>query len=129
MNDKFVKDFFNPFSESQAFFAATIATRMNEFGITADDVIDMIHILVSQRKQAYDEVMKISEKEIKERNKKEVVNHKLRCPECDSRLRLTPVNVSKCTNIGGAWKTSIMCQNAACKYTELSTKTIKELVG
>jgi len=48
------------------------------------------------------------------------------CPECGLPVQITPVNISKCTNVGGGWKTSVICSNPRCRYTELSTKTVSE---
>lgn len=48
------------------------------------------------------------------------------CPECKSFVIIKPVNVSRCTNIGGPWKTSLECTNDRCRFTELSIKTLNE---
>lgn len=48
------------------------------------------------------------------------------CPECGAAVRISPVNVSKCTNVGGEWRSSISCLNQTCRFTELSTKTMDE---
>ena len=48
------------------------------------------------------------------------------CPECGALLAVSPVNVSKCTNVGGDWRTSLQCSNPACRFTELSAKTLAQ---
>jgi hypothetical protein len=48
------------------------------------------------------------------------------CPVCTSPLRVTRVNVSRCTNIGGPWKISIMCSNPNCYHNELSQLSSEE---
>jgi len=48
------------------------------------------------------------------------------CPECGRTVKVSPVNISRCTNIGGPWKSSIECTNKACRYTELSIKTMHD---
>lgn len=52
--------------------------------------------------------------------------HKPVCPLCNQQLRITPVNVSRCTAVGGEWKTSAMCLNANCRYSTLSEKSMQE---
>ena len=48
------------------------------------------------------------------------------CPACQGPVKITPVNVSRCTNIGGPWKSSIECLNKTCRYTELSIKPMND---
>lgn len=48
------------------------------------------------------------------------------CPVCETVLRLSRVNVSRCTRVGGNWKTVAVCRNSKCRYTELSIKLLKE---
>jgi len=49
------------------------------------------------------------------------------CPDCAGTLVLTPVNISRCTNIGGPWQTSMVCNNSDCRYTDLSVRSIREI--
>ena len=49
-----------------------------------------------------------------------------RCPVCRWPVKISPVNISRCTNIGGPWKTSLECLNKTCRYTELSIKTMHD---
>jgi hypothetical protein len=48
------------------------------------------------------------------------------CPLCRGRLKIAAVNISRCTNIGGPWNTSLECSNPACRFAELSIKTLNE---
>ncbi len=51
----------------------------------------------------------------------------IKCPDCGAPVRILPVNVSKCTNIGGEFQTSVHCLQAGCHYSIVSKKTAKEL--
>ena len=48
------------------------------------------------------------------------------CPQCGYILRISPVNVSRCTRVGGQWKSIIQCD--ACGYDQLSNKTPAEVL-
>ena len=48
------------------------------------------------------------------------------CPVCGDALDIWSVNISRCTRVGGAWKTSAMCRNRNCLFTELSVKTMND---
>ena len=45
------------------------------------------------------------------------------CPHCGCQLSISPVNISRCTNIGGPWKSVSECVNRRCHYSELSIHT------
>jgi hypothetical protein len=47
----------------------------------------------------------------------------LTCPHCGEAMIPIAVNVSRCTQVGGAWKSLIQCTNHGCLYDELSLKT------
>lgn len=127
MTSKLIADFFRPFSEEQAFFAATIAKRMDEFGLDPVDVVAMIDALAAQRRDDQDNA-RTQIKILRADADKKAINSHLKCPKCGDAIKLFPVNVSKCTAIGGPWQTSIMCRNEGCMFNELSEKTVKELL-
>ena len=48
------------------------------------------------------------------------------CPECNSPMRLYPVNINEATQTGDNSKSVWMCYNSQCMHTEYSTKTVQE---
>lgn len=46
------------------------------------------------------------------------------CPHCGTALRISAVNVSRCTRVGGGWRSIGVCQNDQCLYSELSLKSV-----
>lgn len=48
------------------------------------------------------------------------------CPLCGRPVTISAVNVSRCTNVGGAWRTSLVCSNVACRFADLSEKSLDE---
>jgi hypothetical protein len=47
----------------------------------------------------------------------------LPCPQCGSPMVPIAVNISKCTRVGGNWKSLVQCTNHDCLFDELSLKT------
>jgi len=45
------------------------------------------------------------------------------CPECSQGMGVFPVNYSKCTQVGGDFKSQWFCP---CGYDKFSTKTVQE---
>lgn len=52
-----------------------------------------------------------------------------RCSICGQEMDISPVNVSRCTNVGGNWLSIQVCRNKTCRHTELSEKSIREWRG
>jgi hypothetical protein len=108
---KITKDFLRPFSTAEVMQLQTLAMEMETYGVTAVDVLAMC--------REYFEGMRPKHAAPGQTPQPEV------CPECGSGLSEKPVNVSPCTNIGGGWRSVLICQNDLCLYTELSSKFIK----
>jgi hypothetical protein len=95
----------------------TLATEMETYGLTAEDVIDICQEYLK-------EFIAASDPKSDKLYRPIVVP----CPTpgCGHPLEISPVNVSRCTNVGGEWKTSLVCSNPDCRFTELSKKTLEE---
>jgi len=53
----------------------------------------------------------------------------LRCSSCGSgNVLIAPVNVSRCSRVGGSWRAAIECRNEQCRHVEFSTRTVREIV-
>jgi len=49
------------------------------------------------------------------------------CPECNLPLVILPVNTRNCDQVGGKYKTQVLCRNwLNCGYEEYSTKSLEE---
>jgi hypothetical protein len=48
------------------------------------------------------------------------------CARCGGRVQLYPVNVSKCTDVGGPWKTQAVCRG--CGRDEFSELSAVEII-
>jgi len=122
---KLTDDFLRTFSMPQVALLHTLALEMETYGLTAADVIDLcVEKLESLRKPK--ESQKPEAITLKPKKRRKARLSDVRCPECQSFCEITPVNVSKCTRVGGSWKTSLMCSNEHCRFTELSEKTLEE---
>lgn len=120
-------NFFNPFTAIEVSFLNTIAIRMIEYGMTPEDmqprsVLKMRELTADKDKLKTKVPVSVTKPKYGPWPKQGPL-----CPECESEIRIQRVNVSKCTNVGGDWKTSIMCKNPNCRFTELSKKTIEEI--
>ncbi|MFA6135479.1 MAG: hypothetical protein WC869_15815 [Phycisphaerae bacterium] len=124
--NKLTTDFLRPFSPAQVMALHTQALHMRQFGMTADDAIaaceEYIENMIANappppvnaRAPGGGEAIPPPPSRLPE------------CPECNSFMTISPVNVSRCTNIGGDWKSSLQCRNPDCRFSELSTKTLNE---
>lgn len=119
---KLADDFLRSFSLPQVALLHTLAMEMETYGLTASEVIDLcvIRLEAGRVEKTHDVPTTPS------RKKRRQHLSSVRCPECGERVKIIPVNVSKCTNIGGPWKSSLMCGNDKCRWTELSEKSAKE---
>jgi len=115
--DKLAADFLRPFSEQQKVMLLTLAIEADTFGLNMNDIVVILQ-------KDFESRAHLTETALPPRKKAPPV---LTCHECGSLLILRPVNISRCTNIGGNWKTSLECGNRACMYTSLSIKSVTEL--
>lgn len=119
--NRLTTDFFRPYSPDQVSALMSLALEMEVYGLTAADVITLA-------KEYFSELSGRS------RSHNAINNHihvgksadPRICPDCGYPVVIQPVNVSRCTNIGGAWRSSLVCSNATCRFTELSIKTLTE---
>lgn len=117
MSEKLVIDFLAPWSLPQIAQLHTLAMEMASWGLSAEEVMEICQTrLEAERSETVP-------------SPSQPLRHKPpvhRCPECGARLAISAVNVSRCTNIGGPWKSSLFCNNRDCRYTSLSEKSIQE---
>lgn len=117
------KDFFAPYEPAEISTLKSMASRMMAYGLSPEDVFAMaeeaFEALKPKEEPKGQYPFPIGPSQPGRKSKL--------CPECGAELLITPVNVSKCTNIGGSWNSSMLCKNVDCRYTELSEKTTKEL--
>lgn len=57
---------------------------------------------------------------------KKTVKPLLKCPNCQTPMRLLPVNITPGTRIGDDSKSVWLCPNKECMHTEYSPKTVQE---
>lgn len=105
----------------------SLVIHMQSYGLTAGDVAqacqEFIDELVANLPPAAINTMPApGETKVIPPRSPQVTN----CPDCGSFVIIREVNISKCTNIGGGWKTSLECINDRCRFTELSAKTLNE---
>jgi predicted RNA-binding Zn-ribbon protein involved in translation (DUF1610 family) len=50
------------------------------------------------------------------------------CPECNSRMIVLPVNVSKCTKVDKKYNSAWMCKNKECMNTIYNKETMQEIL-
>lgn len=110
-------DFLRPFTPQQVSNLLTLALEMDRFGLSPADVIHgcrgYFDNMVGETKQPpIESGPRIESSAV--------------CPLCGWQLKISRVNASKCTNVGGPWKTSVECGNAECRYTDLSMKSVME---
>lgn len=119
--NKLTIDFLAPYTSSMIGTLQMLAMEMQTFGLDATDVIALT-------KEYFNEIAEqvATDKPSLPHGKPNKLRPVVLCPVCRSMVSITPVNVSKCTNVGGPWKTSLMCSNADCRFTELSEKTLAE---
>jgi len=121
--NKVTEDFLRPFGVNQVMQLHSLVLRVKQFGLTLDDVESICDGFIAETI----EKVKNQQPTLPISPAHGTANQKTtRCPKCGSFCRITQVNVSKCTNIGGDWKTSIGCVNSDCRFTELSTKNLNE---
>lgn len=113
---KLTTDFLRPFNSDQVAMLGVLAAEMEAYGLSAGDVAAMCREYNADLRARM-----LANPPPKPTNKLGQV-----CPECGAPVQISPVNVSRCTNVGGNWRTSLMCSKSACRYTELSVKTIND---
>jgi len=121
---KIADDFLRAYSPGQVSFIQTIASEMEVFGLSSRDLLDICNDYLAALAQKNKKIPGNSPIGPPVKNVKPASFSA--CPECGRGLRISPVNVSKCTNIGGKWKTSLECKNPTCRFTELSEKSTAE---
>lgn len=128
---KLFDDFLRPFSPAQIASMLTMAMEMETYGLTAADVAQACREYMTnlqkemEARQPLPDIQRsMTTKKLTKRQHEPL----LRCPipGCGSPVDISPVNVSKCTQVGGEWHSSLMCRNPRCRFTELSTKTIEQ---
>lgn len=125
---KLTEDFLRSFSLPQVALLHTLAMEMETYGLTASEVIDIcVERLEAERSANPPESH--NPQNNKSRKKRRPRLSSVPCPQCGEMLEITPVNVSRCTNIGGPWKSSLLCSSPQCRFTELSVKTVTEWSG
>lgn len=50
------------------------------------------------------------------------------CPECNSKMTVVPVNVSRCTNVDKKYNSAWMCKNEECMNTIYNKETMQEIL-
>jgi len=124
---KLTEDFLRPFSLPQVALLHTLALEMETYGLTSADVID----ICTEKFEAIKATSNAKKSKAPQQKRRTRLSN-FRCHECNTFCEIAPVNISKCTAIGGSWKSSIVCSNPACRFTELSEKSpadIKKEVG
>ena len=117
INEKVEEAFLSPWSLPQIAQLHTLAQEMLSWGLTPEDIIDICARRLEAERGALP-------------SPPSRVTHTLNCcPECGSPARPLPVNASRCTNIGGPWRSILVCDNPACSFTELSENTLAEWGG
>lgn len=114
MTDKLRNDFLSPFSIQQRSALLTILLEAETFSLDVADMIEIIRTDFEQRRTNH------SGGQQQPKAKSYPV-----CPGCGSKLYIRAVNVSRCTNVGGDWQTSLECSNSKCLYTTLSTRSLR----
>lgn len=121
---KLAQDFLAPYTPSQVAMLQSMLLALQQYGLDVDAGLQILA-------EYYQDILAKNSGE--EKIAPNIAHPPPRsfpvCPECRHMLIVAEVNVSRCTAIGGPWKTSLMCGNKACRYTELSTKSIHEWRG
>lgn len=120
--NKLEEDFLRPFNPQHILTMHSFMLHIKEFGLDVNDVVEIC-----------DNYIEGLVKDLPPEAKKKAVHKKSKapqtsatCPDCGSGIEVTVVNISRCTNVGGDWKTSIACLNTKCLFTELSLKSVQE---
>lgn len=122
LTEKLIDDFLRPFSPTQVANLMTMALEMETYGLTATEVV----AICGEYMELYGR-MGVTRETNPVAAQPAIKNLTVpRCPDCGAVVIISPVNVSRCTNVGGDWKTSLQCTNKSCRFTELSIKTITE---
>lgn len=116
---KIMEDFFSPYSIFKIMTLHSFLLEMARYGLTAEDVLAGCTARIQEHISA---TTPPADREAAP----EASIPTAACPDCGALVRVSRVNVSRCTNIGGPWKSSIECLNKTCRYTELSIKTMND---
>lgn len=123
---KIVTDFFAPYSGEQVVLMASLVSRMSEYGLTVEDVSLACSDYIDRLKQDMLAAQPQPERSQPNQKQRQSAVPQLYCPICGSRLLIRRVNVSKCTAIGGPWKTILECHSSDCPHTELSELSVSD---
>jgi hypothetical protein len=67
---------------------------------------------------------------VRSRRSAETLAQHISCSACGSTaVLIAPVNITRCTAIGGRWKSATECQEAACRHVEYSEQTVSEIIA
>jgi len=66
---------------------------------------------------------------IRSRVERRAIDRRLHCDACGGPVVLAPVNDSPSTQIGGDYRTAIVCRDNACLHVEYSARTIADLIA
>lgn len=125
MIKKNTKDALYPFSIAEKQLLLTINSRVIEYGSSMVEALAAIEDEINNLKKSVTQVVtKSKEKQVRMPKPQNRLN--VKCPDCNSIVNISLVNVSKCTAVGGDWKTSMMCNNPKCRFTELSKKSLQD---
>ena len=113
--EKIMDDFLRPYPLRKIMELHSLTLEMVRYGLTAEEVLAACTTRIEEHLAA----APVS-------TPAEPPRPATVCPECGAAVRVAPVNVSKCTNVGGSWKTSLECINKNCRFTELSVKSMNE---
>lgn len=116
---KIIKKFFDPLSVAQANMVPVLLDRMQLFGITINE-LDIMYDewMVAKKDELKQQAQSIEFKVREPRAASKVSKGSDKCAKCGARVRKHAVNVSKCTKVGGNFKTAIQCTNRECLHTE-----------
>ena len=102
------KDFLAPFSLANIQTYLLIAARAKAFGVS--DIESVFEKILTQ---AVEETT-INREPVSRQTKQATP-----CPLCGAPVRVMPVNITKCTRVGGGYTKMKYCSNEQCPYTEM----------
>lgn len=116
---KMTEKFFDPLSVSQANMVPFILYRMQLFGITVDELGEMYDEWMAAKRKELQKQTRFIEFKVHESMPKPAYTGSLnKCKKCGSQVRRYRVNISRCTKVGGNYKTAVQCINKNCLHTE-----------
>lgn len=122
--EKYITDALQPFSSADIQLVITMMDRLEEYGIPADDIADVLRQKVAELRASVEPAPGSARKNVKRQLTRNKI--RLKCPDCGAPVNVAPVNVSKCTNVGGGYHSVLMCSSSDCRFTEMSINTMAE---